>query len=394
MTLDFPNNPSNGQKYPDPSIEGQPQWVYNKSEKVWKIQNPLGPVGPSGPVGPVGPVGPSGPAGSGANSVAPTVIDFEFDKRHAAWRNKDSAFTVTTLEFDSGKRPQPLIPDKTRTYKVPPGCNRLGMLVSWATHVYNFDNEPGYPLSTGFKGRCYGYNSFNIGNAQFLTGWRDGGPFNVKQSFLAMYFRLGVHGSTTALRNGAEYGEWSRSKNESEWHVAEVTAGSTVSLYAATYLQQISELGVWIKQFRVTIFPYNSSDSQDPFTLPEVGERAITTDEEIFQQYLRPGLMNEEDDKDDEFTFVANLIKNAAEVVRINIDSGEYDDTTDSTQVTNKGRLTQALKDVYKTNTIFGSAPWQTHHDLAKEYLYGLSGIMTGIDDLIQYPMAGVTRSL
>ena len=29
MALDFPNNPVNGQKYPDPAVVGLPQWVYD-----------------------------------------------------------------------------------------------------------------------------------------------------------------------------------------------------------------------------------------------------------------------------------------------------------------------------------------------------------------------------
>lgn len=35
MALDFPNNPVNGQKYPDPAVVGLPQWEYNGTKRVW-----------------------------------------------------------------------------------------------------------------------------------------------------------------------------------------------------------------------------------------------------------------------------------------------------------------------------------------------------------------------
>lgn len=35
MALDFPNNPVNGQKYPDPAIVGLPQWEYDGTKRVW-----------------------------------------------------------------------------------------------------------------------------------------------------------------------------------------------------------------------------------------------------------------------------------------------------------------------------------------------------------------------
>lgn len=35
MSLDFPNQPVNGQKYPDPAVVGLPQWSYDGAKRVW-----------------------------------------------------------------------------------------------------------------------------------------------------------------------------------------------------------------------------------------------------------------------------------------------------------------------------------------------------------------------
>ena len=159
MTLDFPNNPSNGQKYPDPSIEGQPQWVYNNSEKVWKIQNPIGPVGPSGPAGPVGPVGPSGADGDDGDDGSGFAPIFKA-LPGGFWASPEHSYPAKGC---AGSSLPNIIADPAMCdifgssgdiqFTLPPGANAAVVIIrTWA----NFLNRSGSKAVTG-----HGYAKIN-----------------------------------------------------------------------------------------------------------------------------------------------------------------------------------------------------------------------------------------